>query len=237
MNKSFLKEIEKIFDKIVNNENFSIARYGDGEWMAMSKQTGTSGNNEWVIGDNTNVYDFPRQKLWEAFKFQDENYFIGIPCPCCQGSKFYEIKDASQQREENLTYANIFVNSNYLYFVEKFIPEFNKKNNIHLIANKVTDPNNLPFKIENFYPVEYNAWIYNYDLIEKIKEQNLNNKIFLFSAGSFSKIACYELWKNNKNNIYIDVGSTLDPWTKANRLYGKYYTPGSPDIKKICHWG
>lgn len=238
MSKIFSEEIKRVYNKLLSSEKFTVVRYGDGEWMAMNGHSGESGNGEWTIGvPNNQNYEISKQKLWDAFKHQDQNYFLGIPCPCCQGNKFNEIKEASGQPIDNLTFANIFVNSNYTFFISNIIPFLKKQNNIHLIANKVTDIEKLPFSVEKFYPINYNAWITDLSIIEAIKDKEYKDKIFLFSGGSFSKIACYELWKANKNNIYLDIGSTIDPWTKANRLLGKYYTPGSPYINKTCHWG
>ena len=236
MSKIFDQEIKILFDRFCSNQKFAFSKYADGEWLAIRGVNGTSGNNEWTINDGTNTYDLSRNKLIESFKFKDNDYYVGISCPCCQGEHHQAMKFFSEQNESNLTFANIFVNSNYTFFIENFIPEFNKKTNIHLVANKVTDLTSLPFAVEKFYPVEYDAWRHNLSLINEIKEQNLKDKIFLFSTGPFGNILAYELWKSNKNNVYLDVGSTLDPWTKANRLIGKYYTDNSPDRNKVCVW-
>ena len=42
-----------------------------------------------------------------------------------------------------------------------------------------------------------------------------------------------EMWKHNKNNTYIDIGSTLNPWlTENNRGYLK----GASTLNKTCIW-
>ena len=236
MSKIFSEEIKKLFNRLQSNQPFAFSKYADGEWMAMKGHHGSSGNGEWVINNGNNEYENSRQKLIESFQYKDPSYYVGISCPCCQGQHHYDMKTFSGQDDEHLTFANIFVNSNYNFYTENFIPYFQTKD-IYLIANKVTDVTKLPFKVEKFFPIDYNAWLLNLDLIDTLKQENVKDKLFLFSAGPFGNILSAELWKENQSNTYLDVGSTLDPWTKANRLIGKYYTEGSPDKNKTCRWG
>jgi hypothetical protein len=89
--------------------------------------------------------------------------------------------------------------------------------------------------VEKFYPVGYSAWTQNYDLIESIKSQNLNGKLFLFCAGPFGNMLAHQLFENNKNNTYLDVGSTLNPWLQSEGFKRDYYTNGHYSTKK-CIW-
>ena len=63
---------------------------------------------------------------------------------------------------KNLTWANIFVNGNYNFFVENFIPEF-KNHDIILVANKNGNISNLPFNVEEHIPIGGTAFIENFD--------------------------------------------------------------------------
>ena len=141
----------------------------------------------------------------------------------------------SEQINENLTFANIFVNSNYEYYKNNFIPEYNNWN-VHLIANKNARIENLPFKVERFYPVENTAWKYNYNLIEHIKLDNQNNKLYLFACGPFGNMLAHQLWNNNKNNTYLDIGSTLNPWLQSEGFKRDYYSNGFMYANKTCIW-
>ena len=59
-----------------------------------------------------------------------------------------------------------------------------------------------------------------------IKENNIKNHIFLFSASSFTNIAIYKLFKDNANNTFIDIGTCLTPMmdmpTERDYLQGFY---------------
>ena len=235
--KIFIEEIEILFERLKSKNPFSFSKYADGEWLAMTGEVANPGNFEWSIRPTETEYIKSINQLIESFKYKDDEYYVGISCPCCQGNKHEHMKIFSGQNEDNLTFANIFVNSNYRFYLDNFIPYFSELDNIILVANRVTDTSKLPFNVEKFYPVDYNAWIDNIDLVDIIIEdiKDTEGKLFLFSCGPFGNILAHRLWESNKRNQYLDVGSTLDPWTKSNRLDGKYYS-NNENERMTCIW-
>jgi len=230
-NKIFSEEISKIFDKLKNKEFFSFSKFADGEWMIMRDIS--LNNNEFNYTPEDVFY---KNKLIESFKFKDDGYFVGVSCPCCQGQHHYDMVSFSEQNQSNLTYANIFVNSNYDFYKDNFIHEF-KYWDVHLVANKNSKIENLPFKIEKFYPVENTAFKHNYGLIEEIKKETLTNKLFLFACGPFGNMLAHQLWEHNKNNTYLDIGSTLNPWLQSEGFKRDYYDAGILYKNRTCNWG
>lgn len=219
--KDYTKQIEVFYQKLKNGDKFSLCRYGDGEWAGITGRPLICGRNEkknieeWTTTGDNKKFSVSRKYLDESIKYVDKNYFLGI-CPC-----YKEMLEYSGQSDEKLTYANIFVNKNYSFFVENYI-EFFKTQKIHLVANKESKIKDLPFEVEKFYPVEYNAWVNNLDLIDEILQREYTDKLFLFCAGPLSNILCYKLWQNNKNNVYLDIGSTLDLWIDTGNTRGYY---------------
>jgi hypothetical protein len=140
------------------------------------------------------------------------------------------------QDDNHLTFANIFVNSNYDTYKKMFLEEY-KNWNVHLVANKNSKIEDLPFKIEKFYPVENTAWRANYSLIDDIKQENLTSKLFLFACGPFGNMLSHQLWENNQNNTYMDIGSTLNPWLKSEGFKRDYYDEGVVYKNRVCLWG
>lgn len=233
--KLFQEEIKKFYNKLCNKENFSLARFGDGEMLAMRGDTIASGCGEWNTNGALPQYEIARNLLREAFTYQDPGYHVGIVCPCCQGEdNFKKMVVESGQPMSNLTFANIFVNGNYDFFVDKYITLF-KEREIVLVANEKSQVNRLPFS-GMLYPVKYDAWVVNQPLIEVLKNETwCKNKVFLFACGPLGKILACELWKVNKENTYLDIGSTLHPWLQSDINIRSYYKPGS--VKQICSWG
>lgn len=224
--KDYRKEIEVFYNKLVNNEKFALGKFADGEWGAIKGTSFFPANGEWQANGNDPVFERARLELAESIQYKHPDYYVAI-CPC-----YKEAIEFSGQDEKNITYANIFVNSNYQFYKENYIPLY-KERDIHLVTHRNTNLEDLPFKVEKFYPIDYNAWIVNRDLPYQILEQDPKEKLFLFAAGSFANILAHKLWDNNKNNTYLDVGSTLNIWTKVERLKRDYYM-GNQELENLC---
>lgn len=228
--KEFDAEIEKLYSRFLEGAPFCFSKYADGEWAIMTDNF--LNNKEFEVNSKT-----PRlfkQKLIESIQFKDPNYHIGTCCPCCNGDDAEKMRLFSGQNEANMTFANIFVNTNYKRYKETFLKSY-ENYDVHLVANLNSKIENLPFKVEKFYPVGFNAWVDNYSLIEDIKQEKLSNKLFLFCAGPFGNMLAHQLYKNNKNNIYLDIGSTLNPWLQSEGFKRDYYIGGYFSEKK-CIW-
>lgn len=228
--KYFKHEIEKLFDRLKSSQKFSFSKYADGEWIAIR---GKNVNNGEFKSDSDTRH--ATEHLKRSFTFRDDGYYVGISCPCCQGSVHYKMKEQSGQDENHLTFANLFVNGNYTFFKNNLVPEFSKYK-IHLVANERSKVENLPFRVEKFYPIGFNAWVTNYSLVEEIISQDYDNKLFLFCAGPFGNILAHRLWDANKKNTYIDIGSTLNPWLGSAGFQRGYLNPKNSNRNKICTW-
>jgi hypothetical protein len=223
--KDYHKEIEFFYSKLFNNEKFALGKFADGEWGAIKGTYFFPANGEWQANGNDPSFEEARLALIESIQYKHPDYYVAI-CPC-----YKEAIEFSGQNEKNITYANIFVNSNYQYYKKYYINLY-KERDIHLVTHRNTNLEDLPFKVEKFYPIDYNAWIVNKDLPYQILEQDPKDKLFLFAAGSFANILAHKLWVNNKNNTYLDVGSTLNIWTKVERLKRDYYM-GNQELENL----
>ena len=78
------------------------------------------------------------------------------------------------------------------------------------------------------------------DIKNWINNNNIKNHIFLFSASSFTNVAIYELFKDNVNNTFIDIGTCLTPMmnmpTERDYLQGFWNYRGSNSLNLICKW-
>jgi hypothetical protein len=228
--KDFTQEIYRIFDLFKNGKPFAFSKFADGEWAAILNE---NLNNGEFLNDSSTT-NFFRDRLIDALKFKDPNYYIGTCCPCCNGDRAEKMRSFSGQDEDHMTFANVFVNLNYPLYKELFLKEY-QNYDVHLVANKNSKIENLPFKVEKFYPVGFSAWVNNYSLIEQILQTNLKNKLFLFCCGPFGNILAHQLLLNNKENIYLDIGSTLNPWLQSEGFKRDYYCNGYFSERK-CVW-
>jgi hypothetical protein len=241
-NKKFTEDIKIIFNSLKNKEHFAYSKYADGEMkilMGDNIDILTKCNGEFKYDkDDKSDQDY-RNKLIESFKYCDKNYHIGIGCPCCIGDDNYKwMKNFTSCDEKNITWANIFVNGNYNFYVENFIPEY-KNHKIIMVCNHKAKLNNLfGDNLIKDFRVGTNAWKNDFKIIDEIKkyilDNDIKNHLFLFAAGPFGNILTYELFKFRRENTYMDIGSTLDPLIDLGGTRG--YHKGAPTLKKICTW-
>jgi hypothetical protein len=238
-NKSFAGDIKYFRDKLNNNENFSFSKYADGEWAVMKNVP--LNNKEFWFDPNNDNDQLKRQSLIQSFKYKHPNYYVGISCPCCQGMDiFNEMYNFSEQQSDHLTWANLWVNSNYRYYLNEVLPLFNKKP-VVLFCNNRGNISNLPFTPHMVFPVENNAWANNWDTINMAKQlivsQNIKDMIFLFCCGPFGNILCHQLTEVSDQNTYLDIGSTLNPFLESAGFERHYYMGDNIYSRLTCSWG
>jgi hypothetical protein len=124
------------------------------------------------------------------------------------------MKKESNRDEEHLSWANLFVNSNYKRFREEMIPELKDKK-IVIVCNEKSKLESLPFSVVKDFRVGSNCIINNIDLVDEmisyVKENNIKDHIFLFAASSLGNVLIHKLTEVEPRNTYFDVGSTLNP--------------------------
>jgi hypothetical protein len=122
------------------------------------------------------------------------------------------------------------------------LPIFYSKDCV-FVGHEKANLSRLPFFVKDFR-VGYNAMINDYGKIEDIKnwirENKIENHLFLFSASTFSNLAIYELFKEFPNNSYVDIGTCLTPMmdmpTERDYLKGFWSYRGSQSLNQICIW-
>jgi len=236
--KSFRGDLENLKMALENKSHFAFSKYADGELHILANKPINNGEFWFIPEDHSRN----RQAMIDSFIYKEDGYYVGISCPCCiGGSKVHNwMKDRSGQSAHNLTWANIFVNGNYQYYMDNIAPLF-KEYEVYLVSNDRSNLDSLPFNIKKHYQIGKNCWVENYDLIKTIKddifEEDIQNTLFLFCAGPFGNILAHQLWKYNKKNTYLDIGSTLNPFLLGEE--GKNtrgYLRGAESLKQICVW-
>lgn len=237
--RNFRSDIISFKNKLENKEYFSFSKYADGEWAVIKNHS--INNKEFWFDPNKEQDQIKRQALIDSFKYQNDRYYVGISCPCCQGIEtFREMRDFSGQPENRLTWANLWVNSNYPYFLQNIVPLFSNRS-IVLVCNENSKVNNLPFTPYITIPVKYNAWEYNWNSIESLKEfityHMIKDMVFLFCCGPFGNILCHQLTELEPNNTYLDIGSTLNPYLQSAGFDRLYYMGNNIFSRMECVWG
>lgn len=240
--KQFAQELERFNQMILKRENFSLARYGDGEMIVINGDSidlsdKYNGEHRYVPGDERDEHQ--RELLRQALAYRDPNYYVGIACPCCVGDdKFFALKQQSGQDEAQLTWANIFVNANYARFRSDTVRAMATRR-VALVCHQRAQPEGLPFAVEQSFRVGANAWSADYprlldELLHYIESQQIRDQLFLFCAGVLSNILIYELHRRHPHNTYLDIGSVFDVELGLGKTR-KYLKKGKT-LKKTCVW-
>ena len=256
--KTFQGDFYKILQLLESGTPFAFNRFSDGELFILQNKELILEDNRIKVGEkimqggynkedhkhfDPAEHGFFRDRLIDAFRFRKAGYFKGLSCACCVGEADFRWQlDFHGDYDENLTWANLIVNGNYIRFLNEMLPVFNRYRTV-LVCNERARVSTLPFVVKDFR-VGYNALVNDYGLIKDIMRWIENEKIkgylFLFAASTFSKLAIHQLYEFNGENTYMDIGTTLNPFIgmAVDRGYLKaFWCDGkSKDLFKTCIW-
>lgn len=229
----FVEDFDYFTNRIFKDKTpTAFARYADGEYLVINGcdvGPGTQATNvdKWSsFGKNLFSVDL-ENTLYNI----DDSYFYAISCRCCDpsGWQYYDKKIT-----KNKTFANLWINSNF----DKFRSVIsNIEEDVVMIANHQGKSTSYPFNVMKYFSVQddvVNYYISNKDALvsELISFCDFSNKLVFISAGPFSEIIIDILWKHNKTNRYIDIGSSL-----SDMIHGKVVRPYMVDnfySKRVC---
>jgi len=197
---------------------FSFIRFGDGEEYIMRGEKIGSKADKW-FWDPKNQ-NFRKNLIKSSSICTKKNNFISIPCKNWIESSKSILSFSKCTTAKYMSFATLFINKNYPFF-QDFILHFIKNSNrwkIILVANSVINKNiSWAYK---YFPVPDHI-VENWDKIKisflrKLSvEAKKNNLIFFVSAGPAANIIISTLTKLNNQNIYIDLGSSIEFLTKG----------------------
>lgn len=253
--KNFKDEFYFFLNKFKKKENFNLLRFSDGELFMLQNKSIRLGKLFVKVDDkikgivshasyDKKIFDPKKhskfvEELTKSFKYSSPEYYKGINCVCCVGKENYDWQfKLLEKDDDDLTWSNVLLNSNYPLFMTEFYPEIQKRG-AYVICNEKADLSHLSW-VKGDIRIKSNGFD---DLspIEEVKalisSQNLKNEVFLFSASSFSNVAQYELAIFEPNNTYIDIGTTLSYEFKipSKRGYLDTYYKNKSDYQ-TCIW-
>jgi hypothetical protein len=206
--------LQKILDKVP----FGLVRPADGEFQILIDKTLTNCDN-WTYKQGGRL----RQDMYNSLSKAIPNLYIGIPCDCCNVDMKNTYINTFNLNPRRRTYANIFCNANWKNFIS-FLRNY--PDGFSLVTS---GPQSCDLPIKDRYIIDQylvNKW----DDVGSQETDNLmewvstkKNELICFSAGPLSKVWIPLLMNKYPNNTYLDVGSSLDIFTKGetNRFYTK----------------
>lgn len=241
MKQLFREDLDEVLRLIVESDSLALTRFADGEASVLKNMT--VGNKDgWLYKKDKNLVF--RRDLRRSLLCDDKNYLYGLSCTCCDEVNHKYLLESVRAPLESLTFSNIWVNANFPRFNERFIPAIRESGkSVILCSGSKARVSELgkQISIADFIPIPGNCVVYWEKYREQIrglldlKATQHHNAIFLIAAGPLSEILIHEMWQANPQNIYLDIGSTLDPLL-FHRNSRSYHTAGHTFSQRICNW-
>ena len=232
MTEKYSEDFKLFWDKINEGVNFSFVRYADGEVMLINespidKKTQAYESDRWFSDGGTTKLGVD---LNECLSTNDPNFYFAISSKTDNISD-YDFLYGRISNKENITFANLWINTNYKETISR-IEKLNR--GVVLICNENCKLDKIPFNVLEFVPFPDNCvnfWETNKDsFLEKLDSVSsmYNDTLFIVCCGPTSAVLIKQMFTNNKNNTYVDFGSSLDIFIhdKITRPYmvdGSYY--------------
>ena len=219
---------EYFYDKILNDKNFSFARYNDGEWgLILKKDPHYS-----VICGKWGKKMSKQGEILKEIVNNPVDYYIGIS-PWVLKNWLNEVLDNSSNHD-------MMINSHIFHDLgkEEFLNFLNllKQKNTILVGPKYMSKFDF-FKEHVITPEEF-VWDYVEDILPKLDVviNKYKNTIIIYSASIATNSFIDKMYNKYKNKItQIDIGSSLDPYCGVASRSGhqKFMNEEKIEIKKI----
>jgi hypothetical protein len=247
-----IKHLENIQKKIKEKEPFSFIRFSDGETEILRNRyleivpgktifRGEEIKNKFPQFDSKkfdpSIHQNIRKDLLESAKFKDLNFFKGIPTSHNKALDDREMMiDLNGGLNSSITFADLFLNSNYENYLKEIVPLFRNYDNIIVIANYRAKPTGI-LKNAKHISIPDNFFA-NYDEVLKRTMEELYeikaNCLILSSASSLSNILGYKLFLTRKDVTFLDIGTSINNLLSLDDKIRSYHKQKSKSLfKKI----
>lgn len=201
-----IRTYEEFIETIDSGVPFAFTRWGDGEWLNIRKSPGRNCDGNLYYHDLGDALS----KIVET----RQDYILGF-----QDTQWRLPSDVDKYPDQDWVDADVFHKASMDNRLSSLIETLQTRRVVY-IGNK--DLKGLPF-IDEFIEIpQNNVWLIREEVLEKIKGtiDSHVSKVYCFSAGMATNVFIDRLWKYNRTQTYIDVGSVFDPYVgKITRTY------------------
>ena len=232
---------------------FSFVRFSDGEIEILRNRYLEIGGGKTVFRGREFKNSFPnfdakkfdprihqniRKDLLSSALFRDKKFFKGIPTSHNDAIKDKEfLLRLNGGFELNMTFSDLFLNSNYLRYRKEIVPLFENFENIYVIANYRAKPIGILQKAHHIH-IPDNFFATYDDVIKEVYEQieNIpNGSLVLSSASSLSNILGHRLFLKNYSIIFLDIGTSINDLLSLSHNTRAYHSEEKLFFQKIFY--
>ena len=236
-NGTMRQHLDWFLERIKSGKPFGLIRPSDGERTVMLGQTLTNCDH-WTFKEGGSL----QKMLLEAVKIYHPDLYIGIPCNTCNKpwnctpAIYKDFIEKFHVPVAQRTYANVFGNSNWSAFID-FLKSYEK--GFYLVTSGTTPTEAMKIKGRHIIDAKLvNRWDTEGSTeTERVLRymEDKKGELILFSAGPLSKVWIPLCMRLNPDNMYVDVGGSIDIFTKgaSNRFYTNQ---AHPFAKEACQF-
>jgi len=236
-----IEHLNILKDKLINKEPFTFIRFSDGETEILKNRyleivpgktmfRGKEIKNKFPQFDSKKFdpeqHQNIREDLLNSAKFKAKNYFKGIPT---SHNKAVDDRDMmlelNQGLDSSITFADLFLNSNYEKYLNEIVPLFGSYENIVVIANFRAKPVGILKKAKHI-SIQDNFFA-NYDEVLETCISELKNlekgSLVLSSASSLSKILGHKIYLERPDITFLDIGTSINDLLSLDNNIRSYH--------------
>ena len=239
MKPSATEDIKNVFQKLKIKQPFCFIRFSDGEveiirnrYLKISKGItyfrGKKSKNNFSQIDSKefdpNINFDIREDLILSSIARMPNYYKGMP-----HKRFIKDRDLLVTLhgglDENITFADLLINSNYKFFREKIIPLICNYKDVYLIANFRAKPIDI-LKKSKHIKIPDNFFDNYQQIRDEVIEKLLHipkGSLILSSASSLTNIVGYRIFQSRKDITFLDVGTSINDLLSLDKITRSYH--------------
>lgn len=199
-----------VINNIKKDTPFAYVRFNDGEMMGIDKIGSVVARGDQYVTEELHI------ALKESISHKQENYYIGIPCSSCFNN-YNKLANNLIGDYEYKVSAVALTNRNWAKFISEISNAIGNKpirfisgndQNLDFLKNKMN------FNIVNHTHLQAkNSWSQKDNLSNYLENVN-DGDIVMISLGPTARILCRKWFELRPKVTFIDIGSTLDPFTR-----------------------
>lgn len=248
-----IADLDKIIKLLKDKKAFTFVRFSDGEIEILRNRYLEINKGTTIFRGRTFTNDFPdfdakkfdpmnqqniRKDLLSSALFRHKCFFKGIPTRHNDAIKDREfLLRLNGGFESNMTFSDLFLNSNYLKYRDEVVPLFEHYEKVYVIANYRAKLVGLMSKAKHI-PIPDNFFASYDDVIKSVYEEIKNipdGSLVLSSASSLSNILGHRLHLKNPNVTFIDVGTSINDFLSLDHNTRAYHKQGRSIFHKFIY--
>ena len=243
--------LTQVRNALSNEQAFSFVRFSDGEIEVLKNRyleiysgntvfRGRQFPNQFPTFDNKRFDPMQNQSiradLLNAAMFRDDRFLKGIPTSHNQALVDREFMlRLNGGYSQSVTFSDLFINSNYIRYLDEVVPLFSRYENLYIIGNYRVKPTGV-IKHGKLIDVSDNFFSSYESTLEHVMSGLKGvepGALILSSASSLSNIVGHKLFQLRQDVTFLDIGTSINDMLSLKSNTREYHVTKSGLLGRI----